>query len=189
MYTRQELPINMEKIKQLSIEKSSSFDEDQLITDKLFAAIVLKKFKLARILAEGGVNVKARLSSGITPLMAACDAVADDRHLEKKIELIKCLLKTGAEVNATDKYRRTSLHYACISGCYKVMKLLEENGADTKFIDINGKTPRFYAENNFTHQQFPVKTRRDSIAMGSMMNVNHSYRLWDSREFLDSLDS
>lgn len=178
----------MDKRKKFSLEQDTSFEEDQLITDKLFAAIVLKKFKLARILAEGGVNVKATLSSGITPLMAACDAVADDKHLDKKCELIKCLLKNGAEVNAHDKYNRTPLHYACISGCNKVIKILEENGANEKMIDINGKSPRFYAENNCTYQQFPVKTKRDSIAMGSMMNVNHSYRLWDSREFLDSLD-
>lgn len=143
----------------------SSFEEDQLITDKLFAAIVSKKFKLARILAEGGVDVKATLPSGITPLMAACDAVIDDRHLEKKCEVISCLLRNGADVNAKDNDDRTPLHYACINGCQDIIEILKENGADQFAVDINGKVPKFYSDKNFMQNKFKLLTRRDSIAV------------------------
>jgi hypothetical protein len=45
---------------------------------KLFNAIRQQKFKLARILADGGVNVNCSLRTGITPLMMACDQWVDN---------------------------------------------------------------------------------------------------------------
>ncbi|CAC5397451.1 unnamed protein product [Mytilus coruscus] len=166
--------------------RRSSLEEEQLIIDKLFAAIVLKKFKLARILAEGA-NVSAKLSSGVTTLMAACDAVTSDCHLEKKYGLIKCLIKNGAKVNANDIYKRTALHYACINGCKETIKILEQHGADTFALDINGKTPYFYLDYNSKNQKKHVLVRRDSIATNSIENFFPSLLRWDSRDFLDSL--
>ncbi|XP_071153500.1 ankyrin repeat domain-containing protein 34B-like [Mytilus edulis] len=167
--------------------RRSSLEEEQLIIDKLFAAIVLKKFKLARILAEGGANVSAKLSSGVTTLMAACDAVTGDCHLEKKYGLIKCLIKNGAKVNECDMFQRTALHYACINGNKETIQILEEHGADTFALDINGKTPYFYLDYNSNIQKTHVPIRRDSIATNSIENFFPSLHRWDSRDFLNSL--
>jgi hypothetical protein len=45
---------------------------------KLFNAIRQQKFKLASILADGGINVNCSLRTGITPLMMACDQRVDN---------------------------------------------------------------------------------------------------------------
>ncbi|EAY06678.1 hypothetical protein TVAG_211280 [Trichomonas vaginalis G3] len=51
-------------------------------------------------------------------------------------------------INATDHYKRTLLHYACIRNDYdSVIYLLTEN-ADPNIVDIYGKTPLYYAKEN-----------------------------------------
>lgn len=161
---------------------------NQLVTDKLFAAIARKKFKLASILIEGGVKINTKLSSGITPIMAVCDSIVDEDQRHKKKKLLLCLLDNGAKINAVDKSRRSALHYACICGDTSIIQLLKSRGAKSNIRDLNEQYPEFYLDcENLTsprRRSFSL-TRRDSIA--SMMNIPTAYRTWDSREFLDSI--
>jgi ankyrin repeat protein len=47
----------------------------------------------------------------------------------------------GADVNATGKYGKTTLHWTAENGYWDVVKYLVENGADVKATDNNGTTP------------------------------------------------
>ena len=161
------------------MSEDSDFLEEQRIVDKLFAAIVLKQFKLARILADGGVDVTTKRSFGVTPLMAACDAVAEDGEPEvakKRCELVKCLIRNGSEVDARDTSGRTAFHYACINGCKNVVRLLEENDADATIKDNSGKCPYFYLNSG------QDRVKKDSIAKASIANVSSMLRV-DSKDY------
>ncbi|XP_053167318.1 ankyrin repeat domain-containing protein 22 [Hemicordylus capensis] len=55
--------------------------------------------------------------------------------------LIKLLLRAGANVNATDNLGRTPLHYACEMKNESIIPLLLEAGGDPSITDTEGETP------------------------------------------------
>ncbi|XP_039236172.1 ankyrin repeat domain-containing protein 22 isoform X1 [Pipra filicauda] len=55
--------------------------------------------------------------------------------------LIKMLLRAGADVNATDSSSSTALHYACEMKNQEVIPLLLEAHADTSVKNQDGETP------------------------------------------------
>lgn len=96
---------------------------------KLFNAFRQQKFKLARILADGGVNVNCSLRTGITPLMMACDQRVDNEWEKMQKHMIRSLLVNNADVNAKDNLGRTCLKYAALTGDIQLVRLLEMHGS------------------------------------------------------------
>lgn len=62
---------------------------------------------------------------------------------KNKIETVKELVNSGANVNETDKYGRTALHYAADGGYLEIAKYLLSNGANIN--GNNGATPLYFA--------------------------------------------
>jgi ankyrin repeat protein len=56
-------------------------------------------------------------------------------------EIVKKLLKNGANVKVIDEDDNSPLHIACSYGHTKVVKLLLKNGADVNIVDKYGDTP------------------------------------------------
>ena len=54
------------------------------------------------------------------------------------LEVVKLLIKRGANVKVQDKYSETALHWASSRGHLEVMKLLLKNGADVSIGKIKG---------------------------------------------------
>ena len=76
--------------------------------DELFAAICHNEADtVLKLLAAGG-DVNKCCANGLTPLMVAARAGADDA--------LATLLQAGAEVNATDAHGRDALNWLCRSG-------------------------------------------------------------------------
>ncbi|XP_074882110.1 ankyrin repeat domain-containing protein 22 isoform X3 [Buteo buteo] len=96
---------------------------------------------------------------GDTPLICACKQGNNrivsyllnrnaDVNLRNKVSktkqnenLIKMLLRAGADVNATDFSGNTALHYACEMKNQAVIPLLLEAHADTSVKNQDGETP------------------------------------------------
>jgi ankyrin repeat protein len=76
----------------------------------------------ARVLVEGGANVRVSTTKGITPLMFA--ARNDD------IEMAKVLIAAGADVNETSADGTRVLPYALEAGQFAFAKFILEAGAD-----------------------------------------------------------
>jgi ankyrin repeat protein len=70
--------------------------------EMLMDAITTQKFKLARIMITGGVNVNISVS-GLTPLMIAC-LIPLKNDNEDKHHFIELLLECGANLNARDNF-------------------------------------------------------------------------------------
>ncbi|MCL4219359.1 MAG: ankyrin repeat domain-containing protein, partial [Candidatus Hydrogenedentes bacterium] len=47
-----------------------------------------------------------------------------------RVEAVKAALENGADINATDGYGLTALHWAGINGCLDLAKLLVNRGAN-----------------------------------------------------------
>ncbi|KAL2785836.1 ankyrin repeat-containing domain protein [Aspergillus keveii] len=61
------------------------------------------------------------------------------------IEIVRILLDSGADPNATEDEAWTSLHFAVQKGNVRILKLLVERGADIEVGNLNGDTPLMMA--------------------------------------------
>ncbi|XP_066498935.1 ankyrin repeat and EF-hand domain-containing protein 1 [Hoplias malabaricus] len=68
-----------------------------------------------------------------TPLMTACST--------GRFQMVKFLIRLGADVNACDQFNWTPLHHACFSGHLDVLDLLVRSGSKVNSVALNGATP------------------------------------------------
>eukprot|EP01105_Mastigella_eilhardi_P026379 TRINITY_DN7592_c0_g1_i1.p2 TRINITY_DN7592_c0_g1~~TRINITY_DN7592_c0_g1_i1.p2 ORF type:complete len:240 (+),score=79.86 TRINITY_DN7592_c0_g1_i1:25-720(+) len=87
---------------------------------------------LKQVLDSGSVHVDDTDAEGRTPLLWA----ADSGHAD----VVRELLKRGANVNHQDNEGQSALHYAVTCGEAEVKQLLLENGIDTSLKDADGAT-------------------------------------------------
>lgn len=79
--------------------------------------------KLAKILIEGGVNLNIKNYAGQTPLMIAC---LMDVDVNKKVQVIKCLLKKEVNIYETDNSSKNALMYAILSKSTEIIYVMDE---------------------------------------------------------------
>jgi ankyrin repeat protein len=92
-------------------------------------------------------NVNAKDKYNKTPLHNACYCRNGRRFglgLEG-LDVVKYLVKHGADVKAKDHYNNTPLHYACRNGNLDMVNYLIEQGADVEAKDNDNDTLLHYA--------------------------------------------
>ena len=104
--------------------------EEKIVGEMLMGAITTQKFKLARIMITGGVDVNFSVS-GLTPLMIAC-LIPLKSDNEDKHQLIELLLECGANLNARDNFSGTALHYAHMCCCSRTTRCMQKHKSGTK---------------------------------------------------------
>lgn len=95
------------------------------VTDRcedLVDAIRSQKYKLVKILIEGGIDINKAVD-GLTPMMEICLS-SDD--CDNKCRIVLLLLKHGYDMEVRDKYKRTALYYAHLGGSKRVIEILQE---------------------------------------------------------------
>ena len=102
----------------------------------LLAALSKDHVEIAELLLELGANVDALEATGETILLAV---LSHFRH--NLVNIVKFLLKHGADVNRRNKDAETPLHLAIRQDRSKVPKILLEHGADANAVNIDGMTP------------------------------------------------
>lgn len=114
--------------------------------DKLFNAVRMNKFRLVRLLIEGGVHVDSRNSNEQTPLLILSSSLRNASHgrSETYRKVFKYLVAAGADVNAADASGRTPLIYSVITRLSIFYDLLNA-GADPWSQDRSGKCAFDYA--------------------------------------------
>ncbi|MCL4361315.1 ankyrin repeat domain-containing protein [Candidatus Dependentiae bacterium] len=129
-----------EDIKKLSDYIINSFG-GSLLTHILGTYInVNLLFSLMNLLVEiNKFDVKVKNSSGSTVLMLAIGSKSPP------IDLIKLLIKKGAEINEKNNGKQTALIYASIEGTTEIAKLLLDAGADVYAQDNLNFTALDYA--------------------------------------------
>ncbi|VDI47147.1 Hypothetical predicted protein [Mytilus galloprovincialis] len=96
--------------------------------DMLMSALQSRKYKLSKILIQGGHDVNFRTTSGISPLMIACKLQVNYEEVYEKLKIISYLIEHNANVYATDNEGRTALMYAFYSGCKNTVRWLKKYG-------------------------------------------------------------
>ncbi|NWV06854.1 ANKE1 protein, partial [Ptilonorhynchus violaceus] len=90
------------------------------------------------IFLERGANPHAKdPATGRTAVMeAAREGVA---------EVVRALLRRGADVNLFDFERHSAAHFAAKGGFFEILRIISGYNADLKLIAMNGNTPLHYA--------------------------------------------
>ncbi|WP_264685744.1 ankyrin repeat domain-containing protein [Wolbachia endosymbiont (group B) of Pandemis corylana] len=97
--------------------------------------------KTVRLLVEKGVNVNAADVGGYTALHLAVT--------EKRLEIVRELIKSGAEVNAEEYGNKCiPLHLACMVGEKEIVEELVKAGGEIEQEDECGMTAIDYAKNS-----------------------------------------
>ncbi|WP_264685662.1 MULTISPECIES: ankyrin repeat domain-containing protein [unclassified Wolbachia] len=97
--------------------------------------------KTVRLLVEKGVNVNAADVGGYTALHLAVT--------EKRLEIVRELIKSGAEVNAEEYGNKCiPLHLACMVGEKEIVEELVKAGGEIEQADKFGMKAMDYAKNS-----------------------------------------
>ncbi|XP_064032060.1 ankyrin repeat domain-containing protein 34A [Pogoniulus pusillus] len=121
----------------------------------LLRAVSQGKFRLTRLLLEGGAYINEGNAAGQTPLMAACRAGYAE-PLEQP-RMVRYLLENGADPNIPDKTGMTALMHACAERTGpEVASVLLAHGADPSVRDYAGASALVYAINRGDREMLKV---------------------------------
>lgn len=123
-------------------ELLNSFSSDGFTS--LGLASFFGHLSLVNLLLDKGANpnIASNNQFKVAPIHSAC-AISH-------FEIVKILIKNGADINTKQMQGFTPLHSAAYNGQTKLAKLLIDNGADINAKMDNGNTPLFLAkEKNF----------------------------------------
>lgn len=134
--------------------------------------------EIVKMLIDAGADVnKAHGPTGQTPLM---DAVKTIKLLDKKwkrdgeaqLETIRLLVASGANLDAQDNAGQTVLIHAVRKGCYEIMRLLVELGADTTIRDFaSGKTALDYAKDRHDNAMIAFLEQKECEMRENTTNI------------------
>jgi ankyrin repeat protein len=113
-------------------------------------AVRTRNMDITRILLEKGFSANTRMPYGNNPLLHSVahsyDTPSDER--DNNLEILKLLIKFGADVNAKGHFGEAALHMAAETGNLKGAEILLENGANVDIKDDGKYTPLFSAVHN-----------------------------------------
>lgn len=114
----------------------------------LETAIRYGRLEIAEILIKSGANVKTGSEGHPILPMACARGEYSTIPLDAQLGIIKLLIRSGAEVNASGANGWTALHIAAFWGSYEIARLLVENGADVNAESEDHTTPLINAVRN-----------------------------------------
>ena len=144
-------PASVEVIKLLAKAKAN-LDRPNLVQTPLYYAVMIENLGMVAALLEGGANPNGRVDGGRTPLYAGVKnleivrlllAAKADPNLQvdgsspiiiaaienANLEIVKALIESGANVNATDDRGNSALRVANNYSLADMAELLKQHGA------------------------------------------------------------
>lgn len=130
-----EKPKNQNDMIRLLISYGANVNKKQKNTNDtpLMATIKKQGGKYAKLLVQYGAKVNVSNSDGETPLILAVDYYSNLID----VSLVQYLISEGADVNAITKKGNTALSIAAYNGLPLILRILLENGADTRVTKKN----------------------------------------------------
>ena len=113
------------------------------LSEKLFDAI--ERNDLCRVISLINKGACPNSPSAISPFFRPLEFALDEMEFECSLDVVKALIKAGADVNAWDIPKSTRpIHHAVFTLNYDCILLLLENGADPNCVSDTGHLPLTY---------------------------------------------
>ena len=148
--------------------------------------IVPSTFEIVRLTRNGSVDdVRELLSKGrVAPTIITSHGISL-LHIAVRanhIELVKLLLREGADVNASEEDGETPLHWATAQkDGYEIARTLVENGADIGNVTVDGRTPLHTIYTNTVGSMIKADhLLEDTFADSRGMSLSH-YLAWSGK--------
>ena len=132
----------------------------------LIAAVMFGHSDMVQLLLKSGADPNlGDQANGATPLMwgAVTDPgeIAAEKgipipSIQSKIQIVRTLLKSGAQANKKDQWGGTALQWGADAGNIEIVKILIDAGAEINSQDIDGFTPLIAATNFQTERHCEV---------------------------------
>lgn len=119
-------------------------------------------------------DVNASDFEGNTPLLVASEY--------GYLDIVKKLLKAGAEVNKSNKKGRTPLMMACQYGSVEIVTRLLDENADPKILDTDGNTAIWWSNQRHNKEQAECNVKVQLALMYGQIkfDTNEDYRIYQS---------
>ena len=130
-------------------------------------AIKRNDIKTVHTLLDKGMNVNEHFESDFTALHYAAGWV------NCNIEIVRLLVKSGADIDSVNIHGLTPLHKAAARGCAKIVRFLIEKGAN-----INKRTNDDWAPLHFAARYGKHEVVRLLLDLGSDINVHAKPRIY-----------
>lgn len=117
---------------------------DKLVLDSPKSIIRDNKFLLTleefKVFVSKCINLDCVDESKNQLIHYACFANGD-------LDIVKCLIASGVDINCANNYNIYPIHYACINGdeSLKIVECLVASGADINVVGVDGETPLMIA--------------------------------------------
>lgn len=101
---------------------------------------------MCQILIEASANVNIANNEGNTPLhyISRCNVNSPEMQ-DVQLEVLRCMIRHGGDVNAMNDLGETPLHASCFLGNVNIAKILLEGYADPNSITKEGESALHYA--------------------------------------------
>lgn len=147
-------PVSAENVDYFAVAESMTVKELQALIDEgfdanaalpietspLVLASLYSSYDVIVTLIENGAGINMPDPHGVMPIMALAARAEPLGEAE-----LRGLLELVSDVNATDDFGFTALHYAVATGNMDAITILLEAGADPNSVNFEGETPFSYA--------------------------------------------
>ncbi|MDO5470227.1 MAG: ribosomal protein L7/L12 [Akkermansia sp.] len=132
------IPLVQDLLKQ-GADLNAAYLCDDSIETPLTHALLRHNAKLVKLLLEAGADIEQRPTNDSIPPLHYVVSLNDDQ------ELVRLLIKSGANINACDDGGDTPLHVATDCAADINMRLLLQAGANIEAQNAQGQTPLHFA--------------------------------------------
>lgn len=201
------VPLDPLKVEQLSVELHKCVRKDHLVKAKFLLKGLRKdeKRQIVSRMQDGNTPLFTAAQQGqvhfVNYLVEECNAdieqrgvyeVHEDRSkhqvtplwcaaVANKLEVVKTLVKHGAQVNATSDTQSTPVRSACFMSNIEVVKYLVENGADIHKPNVNGGTCLINSVQSVDLCKFLIEKGADPNAQDNSGNLAMHYAIREGR--------
>jgi len=140
-----------------NINQLDSYDSTALHEAAIFGHIGIVQYLIQSNTNIHNLNTDIINSIGHTPLhRAICGMpqfignIDTYKIIDRYLEIIKCLIESGMNIDAIDKDHNTPLHFAVRN--IQIVQLLLDHGADKECVNIRGQTADMVADDYGLHE-------------------------------------